>query len=527
VLERGKEFQPGEYPNTESEVLRETQLDAPHGRFGPGTGLYDFRVNPDLNVFIGCGLGGGSLVNANVSLRPDPRVFEDHCWPDELRRDRDTLLRRAYILAEEMLQPAPYPEDFPALKKLKALEKSAAALDAAFYRPPIAVTFRQRMNSAGVQQAPCVLCGDCVTGCNHGAKNTVAMNYLPDARNHGAEIFTRVRVRRLEKRNGRWAVFYEILEAAGHRVSPELFLTADVVVLSAGTLGSSEILIRSGMAGLSLSDKIGHRFSGNGDVLAFSYNGEEAIGAVGFGHRVPEGRVAVGPCITGIIDLRMQPRLEDGIVIQEGSIPGAIGAFLPQALAASAALFGRHSKDRSRAREAARELASLLEGPYSGAVHNTQTYLVMGHDDAGGRLSLKDDRLRIEWERVGSQTIFSRIDELLQKVTWPLGGTYLQDPIWNELNHKALISVHPLGGCPLGATAEEGVVNHKGQVFSSASGDGVHRSLYVCDGSVIPRPLGVNPLLTITALAERCIGLMAEDRGWRILCGPRLPAAAI
>ncbi|HEY2933798.1 MAG TPA: GMC family oxidoreductase [Acidobacteriota bacterium] len=515
VLERGKELQPGEYPNTGAEVLRETQLDAPHGCFGSPTALYDFRANPDLNVFLGCGLGGGSLINANVSLPPDPRVFDDCCWPAELRRDRNSVLREAYRRAEEMLQPAPYPDDSPPLNKLKALEKSAACQDETFYRPPLNITFKQNVNAAGVLQQACVLCGDCVTGCNHGAKNTVLMNYLPDARNHGAEIFTETGVRRLEKENGRWLVYYQLLDAARQFCdAPELFVAADLVVLSAGTLGSTEILLRCRRAGLPLSDKIGHRFSGNGDVLAFSYNGEETIGGVGFGHRSPQGREPVGPCITGIIDLRGRPKLEDGIVIEEGSIPGALGALIPHALAASAAVCGAHPNGDFR--KATRELESLLEGPYAGAIKNTQTYLVMGHDDAGGRLILENDRVRIQWPGVASQPVFRHIDNQLKQTAQPLGGIYVQDPLWNELNHQSLISVHPLGGCPLGENAEQGAVNHKGQVFSSVRGNDVYDNLYVCDGSVIPRPLGINPLLTITALAERCVALMASDRGWRI-----------
>src|SRR5271166_4074090 len=77
VLERGREFQPGEYPDTLPEVLSQAQIDTPLGHTGSSTGLYDFRANDDINVFMGCGLGGTSLVNANVSLSADPRVFQD------------------------------------------------------------------------------------------------------------------------------------------------------------------------------------------------------------------------------------------------------------------------------------------------------------------------------------------------------------------------------------------------------------------------------------------------------------------
>jgi cholesterol oxidase len=101
LLERGKELQPGEYPNTDPEALAEMQFDAPDGHVGSRTGLYDFRINEDLNVFMGCGLGGTSLVNANVSLRADERVFSDPRWPEALRADLGTLVEDGYQRATE------------------------------------------------------------------------------------------------------------------------------------------------------------------------------------------------------------------------------------------------------------------------------------------------------------------------------------------------------------------------------------------------------------------------------------------
>src|SRR5579863_9531266 len=87
VLERGREFQPGEYPDTEAEALAETQAELPSGHVGSRAGLYDFHVNPDVNVFVGCGLGGTSLINGNVAVRAEPRVFDDARWPQALRDD--------------------------------------------------------------------------------------------------------------------------------------------------------------------------------------------------------------------------------------------------------------------------------------------------------------------------------------------------------------------------------------------------------------------------------------------------------
>ncbi len=94
VLERGKEFLPGEYPDTELEALPEIQVNLPDQTLGLRTGLYDIRVSDDMNVLVGCGLGGTSLINANVASRPEPRVFDDVRWPQALRADVNTLAER-------------------------------------------------------------------------------------------------------------------------------------------------------------------------------------------------------------------------------------------------------------------------------------------------------------------------------------------------------------------------------------------------------------------------------------------------
>ena len=519
LLERGKELQPGEYPDTGPEVLAEIQIDFPDHHVGSRTGLYDIRVNDDLNVALGCGLGGTSLINANVSLRADQRVFSDPRWPEALRADLGTLMQDGYQRAEEMLKPTPLPDRMAAVKKLEALASSSTALPGRFNRLPLNVTFTDHVNHVGVEQQACTLCGDCVSGCNYAAKNTVLMNYLPDARNHGAKIFTQIAVRFVQRRDGRWLVHYQPLDTGRERFdAPPLFISADIVVLAAGALGSTEILLRSAEHGLPLSDQVGQRMTGNGDVLALGYTSDHEVNGVGWGHRDNGNNGAVGPCITGIIDSRDQSDLEQGMMIEEGSIPGALADYLPESLLAVARASGIDTDPglADRVKELARELDSLVHGPYQGAGRNTQTYLVMSHDDGNGHAALEEDRLRIRWPDVGGQPIFDRISQALQRATEALGGTYLTSPIWHKLLGEQLITVHPLGGCGMAESSERGVVNHKGQVFAGPRGSAVHDGLYVSDGAVIPRPLGVNPLLTISALAERCCALLTQDRGWTI-----------
>ena len=95
LLERGKEFLPGEFPNDQGEALESFQVKTPEKDVGSPTGLFEFHVNKDINVVTGCGLGGTSLINANVALKADDRVFGNGKWPAELLSDLGTASRRA------------------------------------------------------------------------------------------------------------------------------------------------------------------------------------------------------------------------------------------------------------------------------------------------------------------------------------------------------------------------------------------------------------------------------------------------
>lgn len=517
VLERGQEFAIGDFPDRMVEAQEQFQVSRDGKRIsGSPTGLYDLRLGKDIHVFVGCGLGGGSLVNANVSLPPDPRVWDDPVWPPELSADQTR--QEGFSRATEVLRPVPY--EGPDLAKLKALGVSGNALRRDVVRPPINVTLKRQVNYAGVEQPACTLCGDCCSGCNVGAKNTVQVTYLADAFHHGAEIFTEMRVTHVRQERGRWRVFFEPL---GHErekfAAADQSITAEVVVLAAGTLGSTEILLRSRAEGLAVSDQIGERFTGNGDVLAFAFNNDVPVNGVGVGSPPVADIDPVGPCISGLIDLRDTAKLEDGMVIEEGSLPSALAPILPALFTFGADKFGEDT-DRGVLdflAERARRRQSLLLGAYQGAVNRTQTYLVMSHDDGKGRIALDEQRLKLSWPKVSQQAVFERVDRNLRKATLATGGNYTRNPLTETILGNNLITVHPLGGCVMGRDRRSGVVNHKCQVFDGrpeAPADAVLTGLYVCDGSVIPRPLGVNPLLTITALAERAMIHLAADRGW-------------
>lgn len=531
LFERGEELQPGEYPDDPLAAAAAMQFDLPAKRLGRESALYDFRINDELNAFVGCGLGGGSLVNANVALEPDPRVYADGAWPASFRTDVAGRLQQGFARAREMLRPAPYPADQPAPEKLNVLTQMGTGIGTAAVRPPINVHFgASGPNHVGVFQLPCTDCGDCVSGCNESAKNTLLMNYLPDAVNHGAQIFAGLGVRAVERdaATGMWKIWYRVLDSgAGKFDAPENFVTTDRVFVCAGALGSTELLLRSRARGLALSDRVGHGFTGNGDVLAFAYNGDPKVHPVGFAAHPPADGRKVGPCITGLIDLRGASEFEHGMVIEEGSFPAALAPALPAIMAGGAAIAAVPPGSQLGPDKLAREVAGTLLGAYHGAVDHSEVLLVMSHDDAGGRLVLEDDRLRIRWPGLSEEATFARVHERLAQGVVPINAALVKNPTWTELLGRRLITVHPLGGCPMGESAAEGVVDHAGRVFAGTAGANVHDGLYVCDGAVMPRALGVNPLLTISAVAERTLALVAEAEGWTIDYGlPSAPAAA-
>jgi cholesterol oxidase len=506
VLERGKEFRPGDFPDTFNTIRREFQITGSKVRIGARTGLFDMRLGAQVHVLQGCGLGGGSLINAGVAMRPDARVFEDPVWPDELRTDG--LLDEGFKRANHMLAPTSY-QGASELVKYQALEVASQPFGTKPHAAPVTISFEDRVNAANVAQPACTLCGDCCSGCNVGAKTTVAATYLADAHVHGAEIFAQAKVRLLRREDGQWRVFLSPTpgKASGPAES-ELSVTAAMVVLAAGTLGSTEILLRSRDDGLALSERIGEGFSTNGDVIAFGSGADHRVNAIGVGHPPKAEIDSIGACVAGQTELRSDDDLDHGMYLQEGVMPSGLASFLP-------ALFVPGGQIVAGAK-------SLIQGVYKGPLANLHTFFLVSHDTAEGRLRIENDVVIADWPDVAEQPVFARIDEVLSKAIAAAGGTYIKNPFAGRLTGEARVTAHPLGGCAMGRSADDGVVDHRGRVFDSSAkgGTSVYEGLYVCDGSVMPRSLGVNPLLTITGLAERTAILIARDQGWRLDVAP-------
>jgi cholesterol oxidase len=374
--------------------------------------------------------------------------------------------------------------------------------------PRIAVSYEDNTNPAGIYQKACTRCGDCCAGCNVGAKNTVGLTYLPDAVRHGAEVFTSLKVDTVRKGTD------DLWHVSARAVGPDrgqttaVTIEAPVVVLAAGTLGSTEILLRSREAGLALSDRLGQRFSANGDIIAFGYGSKTAVNGVGVGHPPKVDGLEIGAAVSGQLDFSDVETLANELHVQEGALPSALASVLPVLFLPNGRLLGA--------------LSSLVNGVYKGPFASLQTFFAVSHDSASGRFSLEDNQLALAWTNAKDEPVYARLDAILTKLVTASGGSYVKNPLAGTVMGHQPATAHPLGGCGMGRDRNDGVVDHKCRVFSSAgTGDtAVHQGLYVIDGAVIPRSLGVNPLLTITALAERAMLHFAQDRGLRYTTAP-------
>ncbi len=495
VLERGKEWIPGTFPDRLKDVTDQSRLELLGPRKGEThdpTGLYNVQQFEETTILSGCGLGGSSLINASVAIRPDREVFQQPMWPVRLR-DR-IYLDAYYELAAAELGARVEPLDASTKMAAQRMAAQRLAYRGARFEPAAITVTRVNttnglpvLNRQGVHQRNCIDCGDCLTGCNVGAKNTLAMNYLPMARRGGAEMFTQTEVHRIEKRpDGHYVVHFSFSFPLGEGKFERVAgcTTTRVLILAAGSLGSTEILLRSQSDCLTLSPYLGLGWTGNGDALGFITNSQCPTGVAGksaYSVACPP----IGPTIQSNINYPHRP-LPGRVLIQEGAA----------------------------ARAYANAIGALM---LDLKMENTQILLGMGHDGAAGRIALDDNGFgEVRWPGLLDSDYRKLIRHEFEQVAVALGGNYRFLRIFGD----RMISVHPLGGCGMSDDPRCGVVNDKGQVFDAHNGGDqdsqtgearVHSGLYVVDGAILPTSIACNPFLTITALAERACDLILNE----------------
>ncbi len=521
LLERGQAYPPDSFPRTPAEMSR--------AFWDPAAGLHGMF---DVWRFSGCdsvvssGLGGGSLIYANVLLRKDEHWFVQddplphggfESWP-VTRADLDPH----YDEVERMLGATPYPLEvapYAATRKTRAMQDAAAELGLPWQLPPLAVSFAPAPGAApgpglpivdppygnlhGRQRTTCRLCGECDIGCNIGAKNSLDYNYLSAARHHGADLRTGHEVRAIRPRPASgYEVDYIRHDPAGESgprgaaAQPSGTIVCERLVLAAGTYGTSYLLLRNRAHFPGLSSALGTRFSGNGDVLSFLINARDRSG-------IRPLDASRGPVITSAIRLSDQHDVPAGTgrgaYLEDGGYPAFVdwlveAADVPgETRRLAQFVFERCHAIVTRAPDPSlsKEISDLI-GTDSLSV-GSLPLLGMGRDVPDGVLRLRDDRLDLVWSTATSEAYFERVNAAMRRIAAVLGARCVNNPMWMS---KRIITAHPVGGAPMGRDPSAGVCDPYGEVFG-------YPGLYIADGAAMPGPVGPNPSLTIAALADR------------------------
>jgi len=525
VLERGKAYPTNSFPRSPAGISNNLwdPSDGLHGMFD----VWSFK---GIDALVCSGLGGGSLIYANVLIRKDPTWFvQEHPyrpgvteqWPVQYAD-----LEPHYERVERFLDVQTMPDGTAfQLSKTRAMKDAATTMggDVTWALAPLGVRFRRadgtgvvggavadgpygNLHSADARRT-CRLCGECDVGCNDGAKSTLDHTYISAASSAGAVISIRSEVRAIRRTGVGFDVDFvvHLPEDAGSPTDtsalPIRTVHAKEVVVAAGTLGSTYLVLRNRQALGVVSPALGTRFCGNGDLLGFVMGATEPL----------EG--SRGPVITSYI--RSPDAVDTGNAADRGSYLEDAGypAFL-EWLAEATQVRGYASR---AARFAWNRLVGQLTGRSTTNVSaglrrllgqdrlssHAVPLLGMGRDVPDGLLYLRGDpgvhggnppsTLDSTWTTATSEAYFAQLEARMEKVAAAVGGQFQRNPLGLL---RRVITVHPLGGLPMAQHPNEGVVDGLGRVHGVPG-------LYVADGSVMPGPVGPNPSLTIAAFADR------------------------
>lgn len=488
VVERGRRWGVKDFPRRPTDPWvwdQEQPLDR--------NGWFDLRVFPHMTVVAGAGVGGGSLVYANISVEAKPDTF-DTGWPAEITYAE---LKPHYDAVGAMMDVRPVPTNqWP--ERTRLLRDGALALGYGdrFRQLDLAVTFDLKwnydlpdahdpaksktfVNAEGREQGTCVHLGNCDIGCDVNARNTLDLNYLARAEAKGAEIRPLHVVRTIAPDPDGYRVSFDRIDT-GALVADSV--RARLVVVAAGSIGSTELLLRSRDLHQTLphlSTMLGRNWSSNGDFLTPAIQPTRNV------------QPTRGPTITAAVDLLDGAFRGQHVFIEDGGLPDFGGSYL-QKLAAD-------TSGDPRKQLLIQFIRTLNAG---GALDHVMPWFAQGRDAGNGVMSWKDGRLALDWDVADSEPTINAIVELHQQMSLKTGGLPLTPLTWTL--GKELITPHPLGGCSMGTAADNGVVNHAGEVFG-------YRNLFVADGAIVPKALGLNPSRTIGALAERVASIIVSE----------------
>jgi cholesterol oxidase len=517
VLEAGRRFDAATLPRSSWDIRR--FLWAP---LVGCLGVQRVHFLRDVVVLAGAGVGGGSLNYANTLYEPLPAFYDDPQWAGIT--DWRSELAPYYDQAKRVLGVVDNPSLTPADEAMRQVAYEMGVGET--FRPaPVGVYFGPPGSRPGASHVDpyfagsgparqvCRQCGECMTGCRYGAKNTLLTNYLHLAERAGAVVVPLTTVRSLQpKAGGGWLVGTErtAMFGAGRVIGRgRRALTAGQVVLAAGAFGTQKLLHTMALEGKlpELSVRLGQLTRTNSESL--------------LGATVPSGRphadFSRGVAITSSFYPEPGTHAEPVRYGHRSNMMGLFGTLLVSGRRDSAATTGAATANEERQRpNLARWLASAARDPRAvlgsldlrGWSERTVIALVMQSHDNSLTLSAKrgifGPRLTSRQGHGGPSPTWLPIGhDLARRLAKHIGGRPAAN--WGEIFAMPL-TAHFLGGCSIGASAREGVVDPWHRVYS-------YPGLHVVDGSAIPANPGANPALTITALAERAFSYWPNNGG--------------
>ena len=489
-------------------------------------GLYQFSIFKDATVVTASAVGGGSMIYTNVTIRPDAEVLDQigldlgdaeyqaaYDWMADYRGPLNHIVTKIPLPGRDVTKLTD--DDYLYLDRARVLRDAAAEVAPKLglelpWAPLDLSVFEYDPNrgdksAAAKNHTFCERQGRCLLGCLPAARQTLNKalfaRLLSDP-NAGVALSPLSEVQHLKRQNGGWAITYH-----DHRSGDEHTVSAPMVFLAAGTLGSTQLLLRSQREGLALSDRLGHKFSTNGDFGGFVVDTAKPVQSA----RGPVNTCHVKATIDGT-----------RITVEDCAIPAMFASIASAGLHVLDSVIKRrlfHTKLRfawvTHTVPDLRDFLPHLPDTYdpkdarteAETVANIFFFNAMGQDDASGVFSLDDDgELDLKWDKpIVKHPTFTKTNDLCQELSKAMGGDYVA--LWDALPRKRLTIPHPLGGCPVGATRDEGVVDAHGAVFDGAGAapTDTHPGLFVVDGSTIPGALAVNPTLTIAAQALKSL----------------------
>ncbi|MFT4627031.1 MAG: cholesterol oxidase [Myxococcota bacterium] len=483
VLEKGRRWRPEDFPRSTWDVRR--FLWQPEvGLRGP----FKMTFFRHLTVYSGVGVGGGSLVYANTLPVPKQGFFTHGSWAG--LADWQAELAPHYATAQRMLGAATNPRLTAPDHALQRVAEGIGRADA-FHPTEVAVFFGDAttevpdpyFDGEGPPRVGCSFCGACMTGCRHGAKNTLDKNYLYLAERRGLELAAEQTVQAVRAREQGYEV--ETVDTFGWQRRRQT-LTADRVMLSGGVLGTVDLLLRMRAApdGLpALSGQVGQQVRTNSEAL------------IGVTTSRPELDLSEGIAISSILHTDAHSHLEP-VRYAAGSglfrllvVPHAPGATLGQRLAATLRV----------------TLTNPLQMLKTWFVRDwaKSTTILLYMRSLEGTLALERGWFGMRTHLSTGATPTAAIPEasaLAEAFAAEVDGTTVS--IFSETILGTPSTAHILGGACIGADPTTGVIGPDHQVHG-------YPGLYVCDGSAVSANPGVNPSLTITAMTERAMAGIA------------------